>query len=491
MNQFFETTPPGWTETTLGEVVDFKYGKSLPSKTRNDGNIFVYGSNGIIGQHSNSLTKGPTLIIGRKGSIGEIHISEEPCWPIDTTYFVEKLYGQPHKFWYFFLQSLGLTELNRATALPGLNRNDAYKISIKIPPLNEQKRIVARIEELQARSRRTREALDAIPDLLEQLRKSILAAAFRGDLTKEWRESHPNVEPATELLKRIRIERRKRWEEVELKKLKAKGLSDDKLQEAFANRRKQYKEPALVDSSHLPKLPKGWTWCWLSEVGYMNRGKSKHRPRNASHLYGGEYPFIQTGDIAQSRGRITNHRQTYSKAGLMQSQLWPKGTICITIAANIASTAILTYPACFPDSVVGIITDEQLCNPEYVEFFIRTQKKDLAQFAPATAQKNINIDILKRVVIPLAPCLEAEAIVELLVTSYTNIENTEFAFKKHIEQLKLIDQSILSKAFRGELVPQDPNDEPASILLERIRQEKARAIAELKVKDKRNRRANS
>jgi type I restriction enzyme S subunit len=135
----------------------------------------------------------------------------------------------------------------------------------------------------------------------------------------------------------------------------------------------------------------------------MNRGKSKHRPRNAPHLYGGKYPFVQTGDISQSNGRITKHTQTYSEAGLAQRKLWPQGTICITIAANIASSAVLTYPACFPDpdSVVGILSD--VFPPEYIEFFIRTARSELEQFAPATAQKNINIGILNKVVIPLAP----------------------------------------------------------------------------------------
>ncbi len=482
MNQFFENIPSGWLETTLGEVVDFKYGKSLPAKTRNVGKYLVYGSNGVIGQHSYALTQGPSLIIGRKGSIGELHTSDEPCWPIDTTYYIDNLYGQPYKFWFHFLKSLGLSALNRATALPGLNRNDAYKITIKIPPLNEQKRIVARIEELQVRSRRAKEALESIPDLLEQLRQSILAAAFRGDLTKEWRGKHPNIESASELLKRIRAERRKRWEEAELEKLKAKGQSEEKLKEAFAARRKQYKEPAPIDTPGLPNLPKEWTWCWLSEMGYMNRGKSKHRPRNAPHLYGGEYPFIQTGDIAQSHGSITTHRQTYSKAGLMQSQLWPEGTVCITIAANIASSAILTYPACFPDSVVGIITDDQLCKPEYVEYFMRTIKNTLDQFAPATAQKNINIEILNNVVMPLAPRLETDVIVKFIETFYLRIQNTELALRKYFEQLGFFDQSILSKAFRCELVPQDPTDEPASVLLGRIRQEKAREAAQPKSK---------
>src|SRR3954463_8184492 len=96
-----------------------------------------------------------------------------------------------------------------------------------------------------------------------------------------------------------------------------------------------------------------WVDIPLDELGTVSRGRSRHRPRDAAHLYGGPYPFIQTGDIKQSNGRITRHRQTYSHEGLAQSRLWPKDTMVITIAANIAETAILTYPACFPDSVVG------------------------------------------------------------------------------------------------------------------------------------------
>src|SRR5258708_27022026 len=143
----------------------------------------------------------------------------------------------------------------------------------------------------------------------------------------------------------------------------------------------------------------------------MGRGKSRHRPRNEPALFGGPYPFIQTGDIAQSGGRITTHKQTYSKAGLAQSRLWPTGTICITIAANIAESAILTYPACFPDSVVGIIANPKVSVAEYVEFFMRVAKADLATFAPATAQKNINIGILNELQVPLPPLPEQKEIV--------------------------------------------------------------------------------
>jgi len=316
--------------------------------------------------------------------------------------------------------------------------------------------------------------------LLELLRQSILAAAFRGDLTKEWRKNNPNIEPASELLKRIQTERRKRWENAELDKLKAKGLTGDKLEEAFAKQRIKYKEPVLVDTSVLPELPERWCWCWLSEIGYMNRGKSRHRPRNAPHLYGGKYPFIQTGDIAQSNGRITTHRQAYSEAGLAQSKLWPEGTVCITIAANIASSAVLTYPACFPDSVVGILSDNRLCPPEYVEFFIRTVRNELTQFAPATAQKNINIGILNNVVMPLAPRKEVDEILRRVHLSMSNALSAENQTKSSTRELEQLDQRILSKAFRGELAPQDPKDEPASVLLERITEEKEQEAAKQK-----------
>jgi type I restriction enzyme S subunit len=130
-------------------------------------------------------------------------------------------------------------------------------LDFPLPPLNEQRRIVAKLEALQARSHRVREALDAVPPLLEKLRQSILAAAFRGDLTKDWRAKHKDVEPASELLKRIRTERRKKWEEAELAKMKAKGKAptDDKW-------KAKYKEPEPVDATGLPELPEGW--CWAS-----------------------------------------------------------------------------------------------------------------------------------------------------------------------------------------------------------------------------------
>lgn len=147
---------------------------------------------------------------------------------------------------------------------------------------------------------------------------------------------------------------------------------------------------------------KGWEKKKLSAVGKLDRGKSKHRPRNAPELLNGPYPLIQTGDVANAKSYIKEYKSTYSEIGLKQSKLWPKGTLCITIAANIAKTGILTFDACFPDSVVGFIPNEQT-NTDFVQHWISFLQKMLEDSAPESAQKNINLAILKELEIICPP----------------------------------------------------------------------------------------
>src|SRR5690625_60937 len=139
---------------------------------------------------------------------------------------------------------------------------------------------------------------------------------------------------------------------------------------------------------------KGWEMKKFDDVGEIARGKSQHRPRNAPELLGGIYPLIQTGDIANSDGYIREYKSTYSEIGLAQSRLWPAGTLCITIPANIANTGILTMDACFPDSVVGFIPNEQT-NNEFTQYWMSFLQKIIEANAPHVAQKNINLRILK------------------------------------------------------------------------------------------------
>lgn len=146
--------------------------------------------------------------------------------------------------------------------------------------------------------------------------------------------------------------------------------------------------------------------CWpvqrLASLGDLDRGVSKHRPRNDPSLLGGEYPLIQTGDVANCDGYVRSFVATYSDKGLRQSRLWPAGTLCITIAANIAKTGILLFPACFPDSVVGF-SSQHSATIEYVRFWLSFLQQTLEANAPASAQKNINLAILRELQIPVPP----------------------------------------------------------------------------------------
>jgi type I restriction enzyme S subunit len=317
----------------------------------------------------------------------------------------------------------------RGGAMSNISLEDVRNFLVPVPPLKEQHRIVAKVAELMALCDKLQEAkkerenqrdrlaaashyhvnngvnadtfrddanfyvgnlqcLTTRPDQIKQLRQTILNLAVRGKLLHQDRSD----EPASELLKRIQMLEKSQKAQVKLG-------------------RKSELHP--LDSAREPfKLPSGWTWARFPELGLFGRGKSKHRPRNDQSLFeGGTHLLVQTGDVARSNGVIKTFTSKYNNVGLAQSLKWPKGTLCITIAANIADSGILTFDACFPDSVVGFIPSSVFPNARYFEYFIRTAKADLLEFAPATAQKNINLEILNAVLIPLPPLPEQQRIV--------------------------------------------------------------------------------
>lgn len=151
--------PQGWEWVRIGKVFSLEYGSSLPEKERLLGSIPVYGSNGIVGFHTSALVTEPSLIVGRKGSVGAINISMVPFWPIDTSYFVTPPNGIELNFAFHLFKSLGLAKHDKATAIPGINRNDVYAEVVGIPPLAEQSRIVARVTELRALCQQLRDKL--------------------------------------------------------------------------------------------------------------------------------------------------------------------------------------------------------------------------------------------------------------------------------------------------------------------------------------------
>ncbi len=409
---------------------------------------------------------------------------------------------------FYYVRQEGLRQEARAsfTGTAGQLRVPArFLVGHPIPlaPLAEQRRIVARIEELFSQLDAAEEGLRRVQRNLKRYRAAVFKAAVEGRLVPTQAElaraAGRPYETGAELLQRILAERRRKWEEQEWARLveKAKkktaqarrkaqglparmkdippeewqGIPEEEYRRNLPkdDRWKQkYKEPSPPDTANLPLLPEGWVWVILPQIGDLARGKSKHRPRNASFLYGGPYPFIQTGDVRQAEGYITTHSQTYSEAGLAQSQLWPAGTLCITIAANIAETAVLGFDACFPDSIVGFIP-EQGIEVLFVDYYFRTIQSRIERLAPATAQKNINLEILKQLPVPLPPLSEQLRIIAEVERRLSVAREAEKAVKANLKRIARLRQAILKRAFEGKFVPQDPSDEPVKVLLERIR----------------------
>jgi type I restriction enzyme S subunit len=157
-----------------------------------------------------------------------------------------------------------------------------------------------------------------------------------------------------------------------------------------------------------------WKECKLEDLGLLQRGRSRHRPRYAFHLYGGKYPFIQTGEIREARKYVTKFEQTYNEAGLAQSKIWPKGTLCITIAANIAELSILSFDACFPDSVLGFIPNNEFADLDFIYYTLTHFQKELKHVGEGSVQDNINLGTFQNVLFPIPHLLEQHAIASVL-----------------------------------------------------------------------------
>ena len=253
---------------------------------------------------------------------------------------------------------------------------------------------------------------------------------------------------------------------------------------AKSGKRKSKKETALAGSNpcditedEIPfDIPENWCWCRLSDIGEINRGRSQHRPRNDISLYeNGTIPFIQTGDVAKANGIILEPKIFYNEKGLSQSKLWKKGTICLTIAANIGDVAVLNFDACFPDSVVGFNGYEKVSDNKYVMYTLMWYKDLLDKLSHSTAQKNINLEILSKIAFPLPPLAEQKRIVAAIEKFMPLIEE----YGKKETELKAINEkvgtltkkAILQEAVQGKLVPQIASEGNAKDLLEEIKKE--------------------
>jgi type I restriction enzyme S subunit len=374
--------------------------------------------------------------------------------------------------------------LNTGSLIQHMFTSQVEKFKLPLAPLNQQKRIVAKIEELRDCHQRAKQALEAIPELCDRFRQSVLAAAFRGDLTADWREENPDVEPASALLERIRRDRRHYWEETELSKLTVKGKipKDDKW-------KAKYQPPQGVDTSVLPELPDNWCWASAEELTAPGRtilyGIIKPGPDTPDGV-----PYVRVNEMKNGTIDVTCLRKCHpDRAALFSRAILRAGDILISKDGTIGKVALVP-----PELEGGNITQHVLrfSPSEHIsELFISrmieapfSQNWILSQLK-GIGLLGINVEDFRKLPIPLPPLSEQIIIHELLSVYLEKISILKDCRDTADYQLNLINQSILAKAFRGELVEQDPNDEPASVLLDLIRTEREKTGGEKKTKGKR------
>jgi type I restriction enzyme S subunit len=503
--------PNGWIGTLLGEVIHFTNGFAFKSKEYQEegtGVGIVRMSNLDNGKVStvnmkwvplHYVSELPTelqvqpgdLLIGMSGSIGQPAFND--CHQV---FLLNQRVGKispvlvSKKFIAFFMKTVEKHFLNisMGTAIKNLSTKQIKETELPLPPLNEQKRIVDKIEVLQGHSSRAREALEAVGPLLEKFRQSVLASAFRGDLTKEWREQNPDVEPAEMLLARIKEERRTRWIEAvaekgraraEAKALKANKVwttdDDEKvLVKERAKAEKKYTEPEPPDVSELPELPKGWCWMRLGQVLQVQTGYAfKSRIFLAEGV-----PLIRIGNLKKGLVSISEKTVFLDESQLDEYQQYrlKQGDVLMALSGATTgkmATYTLNQPALLNQRVGRFVlfTEKNVSN-EFVPLLVDSISHNILEQAWGGAQPNISPSAIENNIVAIPPLDEQYALINRYKTTISIRRNILEQRNTVLQGLNNLNQSILAKAFRGELVPQDPNDEPASVLLERIKAER-------------------
>ena len=329
----FDAEPEGWEQKALGEIITLEYGRALPEASRLEGSVPVYGSNGPVGSHADHLIGERGIVVGRKGTAGSVHVTSGPFWPIDTTYYVRPRRDVDFDWLAAALRHADLGSLNEATGVPGLNRENAYRRPILVPPPYEQRRIAEVLRAMDEAISSGREAADAARQVSQTMRHELLHVTVEGE---------------------------------------------------------------IVD------LPADWEVRPLEALATVERGKFSVRPRNDPRYFGGDTPFVQTGDITAAGDYLTRHTQTLNELGVTVSRVFPAGAIMTTIAANIGDFTITTYPVACPDSVVGIEAREGV-HPFWLYSVLSCFKVALDKAATQNAQKNINLQTLRPLLIPVPP----------------------------------------------------------------------------------------
>lgn len=393
-----------WKEARLGELLELKYGKSLPDRVRvRSGSFAVYGSNGVVGRHDKQLSSGPTIVVGRKGSAGCVAYSPSSCWPIDTTYFVDE-FGADHfpKFWYYRLSSLRLGEMEKSSAIPGLNREDAYAKVCTYPDRTDQETLARKLDKIAAKLAESQARLEAVPGILKRFRMSVLAAACSGRLTKVSEIGLTGNDAET-------LPESWRWAKF------GELISGIRSGSSAVPQLEETPWPVLRSSSVRPMITN------FDDVRFLTEEQSTN-PKN----------FVECGDLLFTR---LNGSLEY-----VGNCSWIKDT----------PPPRLQYP--------DRLFRAKLKTPAFAPYLelafsspvVRSQIEEKAK--SSAGHQRISTDALTETLIPMPPLHEQAEIVRRVAQLLAQSSAIEFRFLKARAFSDKLMPSVLAKAFRGELL---------------------------------------
>lgn len=399
-----------------------------------------------------------SLLIAMYGSIGKLGINTVPVTTNQAIAFVEPDPALTSTAFLFWLLTASRPEL-AAMGQGGTQQNISQKLlrahKVALPPVAEQLRIVAKLDALTARTARARADLDRIPALAERYKLALLRTAMRGGLTESWRQQ-ADLEPALALVERTPAPPQGRGG-----REATTGVVPG--------------QAALSVNDPGTPAPDGWAWTPLLRIARQETG---HTPsRSVGSYWGGEVPWIGIRDAGAHHGRtIERTLQTITEDGLANSsaRVLPARTVCLSRTASVGYVTIMARPMATSQDFATWTCSGAL-EPEFLMYALMAEGDDIRAFGEGSTHTTIYFPEIRALHICLPPLAEQQEIIRRVRAGLIEIDRlaTEAAAARRL--LDRLDQAILAKAFRGELVPQDPADEPAGVLLERIRAERAAA----------------
>lgn len=493
--------PESWIWTIVSELGSVASGGTPSTKEPSywGSDIAWISPSDLTGYSSKFIAKGAKSISleGLKNSsavimpAGSIHFSSRApigyvaisANEISTNQGFKSLIPAPGIFseyiYYYFKSARQLAEsLATGTTFKEISGAAFSRMPVPLPPELEQRRIVAKLEALFSELDKGVGNLRTAQQQLKVYRQALLKHAFEGKLTADWRAQNPDkLESAEALLERIHREREVRHQQklAEWKDAQQAWEAAGKIGRKPAKPREPKALPPMTaeELAALPELPAGWNWVRIGEAFGVYVGSTPNR--STPSYWGGEIPWVSSGEVAFSRIKSTKERITELGYLNASTEIHPSGTVVLAMIGEgktRGQAAILDVAAAHNQNTAAIRVSESGCLPEFLYFYLCFQYEMTRKLGSGNNQKALNKERVSEMRIPFLSLAEQQALVQLVDEKFSVIDQLELTITNSLQQAESLRQSILKKAFAGQLVAQCPDDEPASVLLERIRSER-------------------